>query len=137
MNKFSSLSKVRLQSCHPKLQLLFSEVIKHYDCTILCGHRTKDEQDEVLRLGKSKVAWPSSKHNAFPSLAIDIVPYPVDWEDTARFYHFAGFVLGLSKLMNIPIRWGGDFSMDLNFKNESFIDMPHFELIKEDGNEKA
>ena len=131
-NKFSSNSLKRLAECHPKLQMLFHEVIKHYDCTILCGYRTKEEQDEAVRLNRSKVSWPNSKHNKTPSLAIDVVPYPVDWDNTDRFFHFAGFVSGIAKIMSIPIRWGGDFNNDLNFKNDGFIDMPHIELILEE-----
>ncbi|MBL7544304.1 MAG: M15 family metallopeptidase [Bdellovibrionaceae bacterium] len=128
MNKFSKISEERLKTCHSDLQRLFNEVVKHYDCTVICGHRGKDEQDEAVRTGNSKLKWPDSKHNQLLSLAIDVVPYPVDWADKARFMHFAGFVLGIAKSMGIKIRWGGDWSQDLNFKNDKFVDYPHFEL---------
>jgi peptidoglycan L-alanyl-D-glutamate endopeptidase CwlK len=131
---FSTQSQARLRECHEKLQLLFREVVKHYDCTILCGHRNEADQKEALRAGRSKLDWPKSKHNSMPSLAVDAVPYPIDWNDIKRFYHFAGFVMGLAKVMGIHIRWGGDFNSDLNFKNDNFIDLPHFELVEEKHN---
>lgn len=127
--KFSASSQSKLATCHPDLQKLFNEVIKHYDCTIVCGYRSEEEQEEARRKGNSKLSYPDSKHNQTPSLAADVVPYPIDWQDTKRFFHFAGFVLGVAKSLNIDIRWGGDFSSDLNFKNDSFVDMPHFELV--------
>jgi hypothetical protein len=131
MNKFSGKSIERLLSCHTDLQRLFLEVIKNYDCTITCGHRGKDEQDEAVRTGNSKLAWPNSKHNSLPSKAIDVVPFPVDWKDTSRFYHFAGYVLAVANTLGIKIRWGGDWNGDLQFRDEKFKDLPHFELVEE------
>lgn len=129
MAKFSQSSQERLLTCHPDLQRLFSEVIKHYDCTILCGKRGEKEQNEALERGLSKLKYPLSKHNKSPSLAVDAVPYPIDWQDGKRFLHFAGFVLGVASQLGIKIRWGGDFNRDLNFSNDSFVDAPHFELV--------
>ena len=128
MPSFSKSSLAKLETCHSDLQKLFKEVIKHYDCTVVCGHRGKEEQDEAVRSGHSKLNWPNSKHNQLLSLAADVVPYPVDWNDTKRFMHFAGFVMGIASQMGIKIRWGGDFNQDLNFKNDRFLDYPHFEL---------
>lgn len=128
MPKFGKKSQERLATCHPDLQRLFNEVIKYYDCTVLCGHRGKDEQDEAVRSGTSKVKWPKSKHNKSPALAVDVVPFPIDWQDRGRFLHFAGFVLATAKQLGIEIRCGVDFNEDLNFKNDSFFDAPHFEL---------
>lgn len=132
MPKFGKKSEERLATCHVDLQRLFNEVIKHYDCTVLCGHRGKDEQDEAVRTGVSKLAWPNSKHNSLPSKAIDVVPFPIDWNDMTRFYHFGGFVLAVAKQLGIKIRWGGDWNGDLKFRDEKFKDLPHFELVEDD-----
>lgn len=132
MTKFGKASNARLDQCHPDLQRLFREVVKYHDCTVICGHRGKEEQEEAFRTGRSKLRFPRSKHNKFPALAVDVVPYPIDWKDTSRFYFFAGYVLGVAQRMGINIRWGGDFNRDLNLKNDSFIDMPHFELVIEE-----
>lgn len=131
MSEFSGKSKERLATCHPELQRLFNEVVKHYDCTVTCGHRSKDEQDEAVRTGHSKLAWPNSKHNSLPSKAIDVVPFPIDWADTSRFYHFGGFVLAVAQQLGIKIRWGGDWNGNLQFRDEKFKDLPHFELVED------
>ncbi len=129
MSEFSKLSQSKLETCHPLLQDLFNEVIKHYDCTVICGHRSMEDQEEAFRGGKSKKRYPSSKHNLIPAMAVDVVPYPVDWNDFNRFYHFGGFVLAIARIKNIPVRWGGDFNQNGNLKDDKFIDMPHWELV--------
>lgn len=129
MNSFSEQSKQKLESCHPELQRLFREVIKHYDCTVVCGHRSQADQEEAFRSGKSTLRFPSSKHNTIPSLAVDVVPFPIDWKDMKRFYHFAGFVRGMASFMGINLRSGLDWNGNMNFKDENFHDAPHFELI--------
>lgn len=128
MPRFSESSIKRLQTCHPDLQKVFNEVIKYVDCTILCGHRDQADQDEAYRTGKSKLQWPRSKHNNAPSLAVDVVPYPVDWNDHKRFYYFAGFVLGIARTLGVELRYGGDWDGDFDLKDQNFFDLPHFEL---------
>lgn len=129
MPTFSAQSQERLKQCHPELIRLFNEVIKNMDCTILCGFRPQDEQEEAVRTGKSKEHWPNSKHNKFPSLAVDVAPSPIDWNDKIKFYYFIGYVLGTAQQMGIKIRSGSDWSMDHNLKNQTFFDLPHFELV--------
>ena len=129
MPKFSDKSLGILRGCHSDLIRLFQEVIKNYDCTVLCGQRTKEEQDEAFRTGKSKLEYPNSKHNKSPSMAVDVVPYPIDWKDTKRFYHFMGYVKGIADQLDIKIRCGGDWDGDNDFKDQSFHDLPHFELL--------
>jgi len=53
----------------------------------------------------------------------------VDWDDLNRFYFFGGFVLGIAKSMNIPLRYGGDWNGNMDIKDENFLDLGHFELI--------
>jgi peptidoglycan L-alanyl-D-glutamate endopeptidase CwlK len=125
---FSPRSQARLAECDLRLQKLFSEVIIHYDCTILEGHRNEVRQNHMFTSGKSKLSWPDSKHNQKPSLAVDVAPWPIDWKNLIQFYHFGGFVLGAAKLMGIPIRWGGDWDMDNDLRDQTFNDLVHFEL---------
>lgn len=47
-----------------------------------------------------------------------------------RWYIFAGIVKGVALAMGISIRWGGDWDNDNNFDDQTFNDLPHFELIK-------
>ena len=156
MAKFGSTSKSRLRTCHPNIQKIMNKVIEHYDCSILEGARSIERQRELFDSHRSKTM--NSKHipvDGF-SHAIDVVPYPIAWgekerkrifdafkrRDTevlnaalneyryvlTRFYHFAGYVQGVADEMDIPIRWGGDWDSDRVFSDQTFNDLPHFEL---------
>lgn len=138
MPSFSTSSAKRLSECHLDLQHLFSEVIKGYDCTILEGHRPQHLQDKYFAEKKSKTPWPKSKHNSMPSLAVDAMPFPIVWpnaksptyiKDLAKLYHFIGYVLGVAQQMNIKVRSGSDWDSDLDIKDQTFDDLPHFELV--------
>jgi peptidoglycan L-alanyl-D-glutamate endopeptidase CwlK len=128
MAKFGKKSKERLSTCHQDLQKVFNEVIKYIDCSVLEGHRGEERQNKLLQEGKTKVAYPKGRHNAKPSNAVDVVPYPVDWKDRERFHLFAGFVLGLARRMGVVLRWGGDWNMNFEVDDNKFDDFPHFEL---------
>lgn len=129
MPAFSKTGAERLATCHPDLQRLFNEVVKSWDCSIICGHRDKAAQDEAVRCKRSKEPWPKSKHNAVPSLAVDVLPYPfAGWDDKESMADFAAFVKKLADQMGIKIRWGGDWNGNGDWRDERFLDMPHFEL---------
>jgi len=130
MPRYSESSRQKLETCHPDIQAVFNEVIKHYDCKVLCGHRGQEEQDKAFREGRSKVQWPDGQHNKLPSEAVDVVPYPIDWNNIRRFDVFAGFVLGVAAMMGIQLRWGGDWDRDTDLGDQKFNDLPHFELVR-------
>ena len=131
MAKFGKSSRERLATCDDKLQKVFNEVIKYVDCSVLQGHRGEREQNKYYSEGKSKVQYPLGRHNAKPSRAVDVAPYPIDWDDRERFHLFAGFVLGIAQSMGIKLRWGGDWNMNFEVDDNQFDDFPHFELRKE------
>lgn len=114
--------------------MLFKEVVRTFDCSVICGHRGKAEQSRVFKYGTSALEFPNSLHNITPARAADVVPYPLDWEDTNRFYFFGGFVLGVAArlydegIIDHRIRWGGDWDNDTETRDQSFNDLPHFEL---------
>jgi peptidoglycan LD-endopeptidase CwlK len=133
MPSFSATSAGRLATCHPVLQHLFCEVIKHFDCAILEGHRDRATQNEYFRTGKSRLPWPQGKHCSEPSLAIDAAPYHQGRAsyDPRHCLHFAGFVLGIANQMGIKIRWGGDWDGDNEpVTDQDFQDLVHFELVE-------
>ena len=127
--KFGNTSTSRILTCHQDIQKLFYHVIRNYNCSVLCGHRSENEQNAAFADKKSKLKWPQSKHNSDPSTAIDIAPFPIDWEDHDRFYHFAGYVLANSERLKIKVRWGGDWDSDKEFKDQKFNDLVHWELL--------
>jgi len=128
MPKFSKKSLSKLETCDKRLQDLFLKVVKKFDCTILEGYRSKDRQNKLFDEGKSKLKYPKGKHNSLPSKAVDVAPYPIDWNDRERFTYFAGYVIGIAYQMGLKIRWGGDWDMDTQVKDNNFDDLPHFEI---------
>lgn len=75
-------------------------------------------------------------------MAIDIMPYKGKSnafsgkiKDNARFYFMAGIVFAITEelyeqnLITHKIRWGGDWDSNTLFDDNSFDDLPHFELI--------
>jgi len=107
---------------------VFNEVIKTFDCSILQGFRPQHLQDAAFRAGRSKLKWPQSMHNRMPSMAVDVAPYPIDWDDHSRFYFFSGYVLGIAQILGVGLMWGGDWDSDTQVMDQSFFDLPHFEL---------
>ena len=128
MPRFGKRSISRLKTCDQKLQELFYEVVKHFDCSIIEGHRGEERQKKAFADGNSKVKYPNGKHNQNPSVAVDVAPYPIDWSDRDRFHYFGGFVLGVAKEMGMNIRWGGDWNQDTQTKDNKFDDLVHFEI---------
>jgi len=141
MPRFSATSKARLATCHPLLIELFDEVILTVDCTILCGHRARPEQDRAVAEGRSKTPWPHSRHNAEPSLAVDVAPWPLVWPSLTRhgpegyarglgrWYMFVGYVRRTAEEMGIAIRCGADWDGDWDTMDQRFHDLAHFELL--------
>ena len=130
MPKFGKKSREQLATCDERLQKVFNEVIKFVDCSVLEGHRGKQRQNNLFDEGKTKVIYPNGRHNDNPARAVDVTPYPVDWDDRERQTLFAGFVLGIATGMGIKLRWGGDWDMDFQVMDNRFDDFPHFELQK-------
>lgn len=129
MPALSVSSEAKLSTCHADLQRLVREVARHFDISVLVGFRTEKEQEAAFAAGTSKQQWPSSPHNKLPALAVDIAPYPIDWEDLRRFYYLGGFVVATAQRLGIPLRWGGDWNGNFDIKDQNFNDLPHFELV--------
>jgi peptidoglycan L-alanyl-D-glutamate endopeptidase CwlK len=125
----------RLKTCHPDLQKLLIEAIKHYDITIIEGIRTKERQEELVRTGMSKTM--NSMHldqGDGYSHAVDCALWPIDWQDRDRFVFLQGFLKGLAIMMKEKgeithdLRLGIDWDDDGNIKEHSFFDGPHIEI---------
>lgn len=129
MPSFGKTSAANLATCHPDLQRLMNEVIKHVDCSITCGHRGQVAQDKAFAEGKSKLKYPNGEHNKVPSNAVDVAPYPLNWNDAEAFTLLAGVIYGIACTMGIKIRLGADWDGDFNMLEHRFCDRPHVELI--------
>lgn len=128
MPSFGTASRKRLDTCHADLQDICELVIVNYDFTVLEGFRSNSRQDDLFRQGKSKLRGGESKHNHNPSLAVDIAPYPIDWDDTGRFYLLAGFMFQTASQLGVQLRWGGDWDRDWIHSDQTWFDLPHFEI---------
>jgi peptidoglycan L-alanyl-D-glutamate endopeptidase CwlK len=134
MPAFGTSSLSRLATCHNDLQHVMGEAIatSPVDFAIVAGHRDQLEQDKCCLEGKSKTPWPTSKHNATPSLAVDIAPYrdhELVWNDKELFRDLAHHIFATADRLGIRLRWGGNWSDNAEAPARStFIDMPHFEL---------
>ena len=126
--KLGKRSLDRLVGVHPSLVAVFKKACESmpFDITVLEGLRTAERQAELLKQGATKVKV--SRHMS--GNAIDIAPYPIDWNDTERFKIVAHHMFAAAKELGIVIRWGGNWSrIDETVKpTSSFVDMPHFEL---------
>jgi peptidoglycan L-alanyl-D-glutamate endopeptidase CwlK len=87
MFKFSTLSQNRLATCCTDLQAIchLALQISPIDFSVICGYRDAETQNKAYAEGKSGVMYPVSYHNKAPSLAVDLAPYPLDWNDITAF----------------------------------------------------
>jgi peptidoglycan L-alanyl-D-glutamate endopeptidase CwlK len=128
MPSFGAKSTTILSTCHQDLQLVLNEAIKYVDFSVTCGFRNKADQDKAVATGNSTTPWPTSKHNQNPSLAVDVAPYPIDWNDSEAFTLLAGIIYGVACTLGVKLRLGADWDGDLNIREHSFKDRPHIEL---------
>ena len=154
MPKFSEESERLLSMAHNDLQKVAFRAIDFIDFKVISSYRPPEEQNSLFKQGRRLVDgvyvvsdindvitykdgyFRPSKHNTRPSSAIDLAPYPIDWNNKSRFYYMAGMILMLSldlfKKGEIKkgIRWGGDFNQNGNLTDDGFIDLPHFEIVE-------
>ncbi len=129
MPKFSAASKKRLEGAHPLLQKLMNEAIKEADFVILDSQRGRADQEKAVKGGFSKVHYGDSAHNWNPSVALDIAPYPINWNDAKRFTDLQIKVIKpIADRLGIPIRQGVDFNRNGNLTDDKWDDLPHIEL---------
>lgn len=121
---FGERSEKALSTCHPDLVAVARRALQltTIDFTVTEGHRGKAAQEAAFAAGRSKLHFGESKHNRQPSEALDIVPWPVNWNDARLFREIALAFQGASRELGIEIKWGGNF--------KTFVDFPHFELAK-------
>ena len=56
MPKFGRKSRASLATCDERLQKVFNEVVKTYDCTVTCGHRGEKDQNKAFDEGRSRLS---------------------------------------------------------------------------------
>ncbi|WOF43759.1 M15 family metallopeptidase [Sphingopyxis indica] len=62
--------------------------------------------------------------------AVDLAPWPIDWNDLKRFDAVAHLMLRAATIEGVPIRWGADWDQDGKPRERGESDSPHFELAR-------
>jgi peptidoglycan LD-endopeptidase CwlK len=130
MPKFSKRSEEKLAECDPDLIAIIEYAARIINFSVICGHRGKEDQNKAFAEGRSKVKWPDGKHNQSPSYAVDIMPYPEEYNNMDNLIFQAGIILGIAEIAGVKLRWGGDWNRSYVRKKQSFDDLYHFELVK-------
>lgn len=144
---FSNTSLTRLQTCHPDIQKVICRAmeITTMDFMVLEGERTKEQayinwgkgrtvQQLAVKGVPAKYAQPSLKKVTWLSNplnskhikqkdgyahAIDLCPYPIDWNNIADFKKLGEIVLQAAKDVGVKLTWGGTWESP---------DFPHYEI---------
>jgi peptidoglycan L-alanyl-D-glutamate endopeptidase CwlK len=123
---------------HKDPRRVFEEVIKEIDCSVISGLRTTQEQQLLYAQGRTmpgKIITncdgikKKSNHQSDTGIsdAVDVVPWPIEWEDIKRFYHYIGFVRGVAWQLGIELISGSDWNSDYVLNDQDFYDLPHYE----------
>lgn len=126
--KLGQRSLDRLKGVNLSLVAVFKRACETmpFDVTVLEGLRSYERQQELLKQGATKVSV--SRHMS--GNALDIAPYPIDWNDLERFQIVAEHMFKAAEELGIVIRWGGTWERTFTkpVKWAKFLDAPHFEL---------
>ena len=134
MNKFGEESLRQLRSADWDLQQIAFEVLAIKDHSILKGHRTENEQNAAFHSGNSKLLWPNGKHNAEPSMAIDVQTYPRPPLDPHgdqlrdEQYYLLGLYVGVAAMRDVELVTGADWDSDGEVSDNGWDDLFHVEL---------
>ena len=152
MFKLSNSSLLKLEGVNPLLVSIIKQAIKTttVDFGVTYGLRTKEQQAELVKAGKSRTM--NSRH--LTGHAVDLAAYVynvLSWE-TRYYYDIARAIRKEAIHHNTPVVWGGiwdkllnDCSENLeeevkayhnrykmnNPKKKPLFDGPHFELSRE------
>jgi peptidoglycan L-alanyl-D-glutamate endopeptidase CwlK len=117
------------------------------DFLVLEGRRTVQRQHELYGQGRTadqlravgvdpkhakpampKVTW-TLNSNHFTGRAVDLVPWPIDWNTPAKFDAIAKAMFSAAEALGTPIRWGKDWNQNGRPGERGETDSPHFELV--------
>lgn len=105
--------------------------ISEVDFTVLEGVRTLERQRELYAQGRTApgkiVTW-TMKSRHIEGKAVDLVPYPLDWNDLEKFNKIKDAMFQAAKELDVNLRWGADWDGDGNYREKGEYDSPHFEI---------
>lgn len=118
----------KLKGVETMLALLVIRLSQEMDIVVVCGHRSKTEQDAAFRAGNSAVKFPNSGHNKKPSIAVDLAPCDskgnINWEDYEKFHKMQARIRELATEQGVELRP----IIHLGKPGRQWPDLPHVEL---------
>ena len=124
---FSRAYRAKLDTCHPMLIAIVEKVLELRPLVVVCGHRNEVAQKLACATGNSSAPFPTSRHNSFPSEAVDVAPLVdgvIPWNDIHAFNELAGDMKVAGGQLGCRIEWGGDWTGKMKG------DVGHFQLPK-------
>jgi peptidoglycan L-alanyl-D-glutamate endopeptidase CwlK len=138
--RLSNRSRSNLEGVHPDLVAVVERAIEitKQDFLVVEGVRTPARQKVLFAQGRTKpgrkVTWTMNSNHFVNKTtkfghAVDIAPFPVDWNDTRKFDAMATAMFRASRELGVLIRWGANWDQDENVRERGEHDSPHFELV--------
>lgn len=130
--KFSQRSIDNLKGVHPKLVKVVERALSYkiMDFAVTAGVRTLQQQQDLYEQGRS-LPGPivtntmKSDHLINPVTgfghAVDIHPFPINYNDTARYNLLAALMFRAAAEEGVSIDWGGFW--------KKFKDLPHYAIL--------
>lgn len=123
MMGLAALSLSRLQTCDERIQKVMLLAATRANFIVTCGHRNQVDQLAAFKSGASKKLFPMSRHNSYPSEAVDISPLPIDWSNIEAYKALAVIVKECAQELGVTLEHGGDWP--------HLQDWPHWQLPKQ------
>lgn len=131
LRSLNNLTKV-----HPDLIKVVVRAIQitSVDFIVGAGARSLDEQRRLVAEGKSQTM--DSRHliqSDGLAHAVDLWPWvdgAIPWQEWSAFRHVATAMMTAAAQLGVELRWGGDWDRDGYSTDHSFLDGPHFELVR-------
>ena len=105
--------------------------ISEVDFTVMEGVRTLERQRELYAQGRTApgkiVTW-TMKSRHIEGKAVDLVPYPLDWNDLEKFNKIKDAMFQAAREQDVNLRWGADWDGDGKYREKGEYDSPHFEI---------
>lgn len=131
-------SRANLQGVHPQMVAVVERAIEitTQDFMVIEGVRTPERQRQLYAQGRTvpgKIVTWTLKSNHFKHAdgfghAVDLCPYPVDWNTPAKFDAISFAMFAAAAELGVNIRWGADWDQDGKPRERGESDSPHFEL---------
>lgn len=148
----------RLDGVHPDLVRVVLKAAQladpKDDFTVLEGIRTREQMavnygkgrtaaqceakgvpGRYAQPGVARVTWLSNPYLSNHRVredgfgrAVDLAPWPIDWNNTARFDRLAALMFRAAQAEGVKITWGADWDRDGRPRERGESDSPHFEL---------